>query len=460
VKGVGESTLAAGSAGLKAVTKAVNDILPGEGGRKAIASEIDTDPVLNYRPGPEAAPIMSTLGAVMAPVNQALDWAHRTIETATNKRTADVVGDLATIFSSEGALGTKGAAVKSQQQTALEDGQKLGYVVPPATTNPTLANNLVEGFAGKLSTAQQASVKNQEITNGLVRQEFGLPANAPLTSETMDEIRAQQGKIYQAVSQVPDIKFGASYNKALDDLAVSSKKVSAALPNYKGSGAQQVQQLIDSLKPVNGVMDGETAVELSKNLRADARDYQMAADRAGDPQARLLARASRGAAEAVENAVEDHLDSIGQGRLASQWDQARRTIAKTHSVENAMDGAGNVDALKLGKQLLKGKPLSDNLEAAAKFANAFPKAARNIKESLPGVSPLDYYAGAVTEAATGNPAGLAIGPLRAGVRSGLLSPAGQWMARPGNMTIPAGALGTIPAGKQLGPPVATEKYDE
>lgn len=460
VKGVGESGLALGSAGLKALNKAVNDILPGEEERASLAREIETDPVLNYRAGPEAAPVLNTVSAVGKPIGNALDWIHDAIARSTTPRIADVAGDIGTIATSYGALGERGTATspKSPQAQALEEGQKLGYVVPPATTNPTLINKVTEGFAGKLTTAQEASVRNQEVTNGLVRREFNLPSDTPLTPEAMEDIRAAQGKAYQNVSKVPEIKFDTQYEKDLDALTTTSKKITTALPNYQATGAQQVQQLIDSLKPAGGKMDGETAVELSKSLRSEASSYQSAADRMGDPQARLLARTYRGAAEAVENAVERHLQGTGQGDLATEWDKARTTIAKTYSVQNAMDGAGNVDALKLGKQLLKGKPLSGNLEAAAQFANAFPKAARNLKESIPGISPLDYYAGVATEAATGNPTGLLLGPVRMGVRQGLLSSPGQYLARPGNATLPGSAVklairGT-PASREVVPNVS------
>jgi hypothetical protein len=464
IKGVGETGLALGSGTLKAVTGAVNDLLPGEEGRKKLAQEIETDPVLNYRSGPEAKPITDALSVVGQPIGNALHTAHEAIAQYTSPRIADVAGDMATIATTYGALGGKGTpAPKSAQQQALEEGQKLGYVVPPSTTNPTVTNQLAEGLAGKLSTAQVASVKNQGITNNLIRKEFNLPADAPLTSDTMDIIRATQGKAYQAVSAIPEIKFGADYEKELDALGATPQKIAAALPKYRSTGAQQVQDLVDSLKPPNGTMDGETAVELSKSLRSEANSYQSAADRMGDPQARMIARAYRGSAEAVENAIEKHLTDIGQPDLAKNWDNARRTIAKTYSVENAMDGAGNVDALKLGKQLIKGKPLSGNLEAAANFANAFPKAARNLKESFPGISPLDVYAGAATEAATGNPLALAIAPARMGARSALLSPAGQALARPG--VNPVGSLASSAIRATPGllsnvvPPVASEEQN-
>jgi hypothetical protein len=344
-----------------------------------------------------------------------------------------------------GAAGSrvpKTTAQLTDEDTLLKKSQELGYVVPPATSNPTLTNKLAEGFAGKLTTAQAASVKNMEVTNSLVRDELGLPKGTPLTHETLNNVRLKQSPAYEAVKAIPDIKFGADYEKELDALTGTANKITSALPNYKATGSEQVKSLVDSLKPTNGVMDGEVAVELSKSLRAEAASQEQLASRSGDPTARTLARAYRGAGEAVENAIESHLNSIGKPELAKNWDDARRTIAKTYSVENALDGAGNVDATKLGKQLIKGKPLSGNLEAAANFANAYPKAARVIKESMPGMSPLDVYGGAAMEAVSGNPAALLIGPGRMATRAGLLSPLGQ------RMGIPSGHGPTLPTNMQ------------
>ena len=188
-------------------------------------------------------------------------------------------------------------------------------------------------------------------------------------------------------------------------------------------------------------MDGETAVELSKNLRNQASAYWNSSGRTGDPVERSLAKAYSGAAAAVENAVQSHLESIGKPELADEWDQARRTIAKTYSVQSALDGAGNVDAAKLGKQSIKGKPLSGNMEMIADFANAYPKSSnvRWSKESVPGLSPLDVYggsavglgAGLATGNALGGLAGAAVPLARMGTRSYLLSKGGQALGIPG-----------------------------
>ena len=363
----------------------------------------------------------------------ALQPSTSTQETLTNTGAGGalgVAGNVAGRALGQTARNLLSGTPSTTAQDALAAGQKVGYVVPPATSNPTIFNRIAEGISGKASVAQAASIKNQGVTNSIVRAELGLPENTPLMPDTMDAVRASASPAYEAVKAVPDIQFGADYNKALDGLTKTSAKITQALPNYKSTGAAQIQDLANSLKPENGTMDGETAVELSKSLRSEAASYETAASRSGDPQARSLGRAYRGAAEAVENAVQDHLTNIGQPELADNWNNARTLIAKSYSVQNALDGAGNVDATKLGKQLIRGKPLSGALETAANFANAFPKAAKAVKESMPGMSPLDVYGGAALEAASGNPWGLAIGPARMGTRAALLSGAGQKLAMP------------------------------
>jgi len=138
-------------------------------------------------------------------------------------------------------------------------------------------------------------------------------------------------------------------------------------------------------------------------------------------------------------------------------------------VEQALDGAGNVDAGKLGKQLIKGKPLSGNLEAAADFANAFPKAAKvgASKESMPGISPLDVATGVGAGLGVGSlshgagPAllsGVAIPAARIGTRALATSKLGQKMARPsgpgtpGSIATPLGqlSLAGVPAMDEQG----------
>lgn len=98
-KGLGEAALAAGAGSLKAVSHAANDILPDwNGTRAAEEREIATDPILNYAGGTEAKPYLEGLATVMSPVTKATKKASQIIENVAGKRTAEVVGDIATLL--------------------------------------------------------------------------------------------------------------------------------------------------------------------------------------------------------------------------------------------------------------------------------------------------------------------------------------------------------------------------
>ena len=53
----------------------------------------------------------------------------------------------------------------SGMMAAIQAARSQGYVIPPTQANPTLGNRLLEGMAGKLTTAQNASAANQGVTN-------------------------------------------------------------------------------------------------------------------------------------------------------------------------------------------------------------------------------------------------------------------------------------------------------
>jgi hypothetical protein len=155
-----------------------------------------------------------------------------------------------------------------------------------------------------------------------------------------------------------------------------------------------------------------------KELRSAADD----AFRTGNTD---IARASKSAASELESALEGHLQDIGQPELLKSFKDARQLIAKTYSVEKALNPvSGNVEGLKLAAQLKKGKPLSGDLKSAAEFAARFPKASQAVEGmgSLPQTSPLDWAAGAGISAGTANPLGLLAVGARPVARSAILSP--------------------------------------
>lgn len=317
----------------------------------------------------------------------------------------------------------RGPAQTAAQTAAIQSARGAGYVVPPSQAQPSLVNRVLEGAAGKITTAQNASAKNQGVTNKLAAQALGLPADTTLTPAVLTNIRTAAGQAYNAIGSTGAITPAASYSAALDNIAAPYLKAAQAFPNAKPS---PVLDLVESLR--SPTFDAAAAVEKIKQLRTAADD----AFRTGNTD---VARASRSAAGALEDAIEGHLNTIGSPDLLRSFREARQLIAKTYTVEKALNPAsGTVDAKKLAQQLAKGKPLSGDLRKAAEFAASFPKAAQTPETmgSLPQWSPLDLYGGmgiaGIGGAVTGNPIaalGLALPMARSGARSAALSPAVQ-----------------------------------
>lgn len=320
---------------------------------------------------------------------------------------------------------TSGTLPSVAEQT-LKASQEAGYVVPPATARPTMGNRVVEGLAGKASVAQGASVRNQEITNTLARRALDLPDEAPLTLDTLKSIRGQAGGVYAQVAKSGDILPDSQYLDELASLGKSADEIAKDFPDADIAAAEKIGKVVDSL--LRDKFSAKSALEYLKELRAQA-SANLSFQSAADPAKRALGMAQREAASTLEDLIGRHLAKTGDTELAGAFDAARRTIAKTYTVQSALNEAtGNINAAALGSQLKRGKPLSGELELAAKFARAFPKAAKEVTESFPGISPWDFGWGGIGSMVTGNALPWAIPFARMGARSYLLSPAGQGAA--------------------------------
>jgi len=277
----------------------------------------------------------------------------------------------------------RGPSVPQGTLQAAKEGQNVGYVIPPTQVNPSLLNRVIEGSAGKISTAQNASFKNQQVTNRLAAKSLGLPEETVITPEVLSNLRTTAGKSYDAVSNAGTITPTTSYFQALDEIKQPFVKILKDFPNQKPSS---VIELVDSLKSPS--FDASSVVSNIKQLRTQADD----AFRTGNTD---VGKASKKAANAMEDALEEHLKLVKNPDALKNFRDARQTIAKTYSVENALNQtSGSVDAKKLAAQLQKGKPLSGELKQSAEFAQAFPTAVQTTERmgSIPQTSPLDLYA--------------------------------------------------------------------
>jgi hypothetical protein len=305
----------------------------------------------------------------------------------------------------------RGKAPSPQLAQSIQQARDLGYVIPPTQANPSMLNRIMEGVAGKISTAQNASARNQEITNKLAAKSLGLADDTVITPQVLTDLRNTAGEAYKNLGMSGQVIADKSYINALDDIA---KPFITAAQGFPDAPPSPVLNLVQSLKSPS--FDASAAIEKVRQLRTAADD----AFRSGNTD---IGQASKKAAAAIENALEGHLSKTGQGNLLTKFKDARQLIAKTYSIEKAANTTtGTIDAKKLAAQLQRGKPLSGELKSIAQFSQAFPKASQATEGmgSLPQFSPLDYFAGVLGGVSTG---GLGAGAIlaRPALRAAALS---------------------------------------
>ncbi|MFN7152936.1 MAG: hypothetical protein ACK4OE_04525 [Acidovorax sp.] len=299
-----------------------------------------------------------------------------------------------------------------QTRAAAQNAAEQGYVIPPADLSPGFLSEALSGFSGKIKTAQVASARNQNVSNSLARKALGIGDDVDLNVDTLEGIRRTAAGAYAPVASSGVVTPGKAYTSALD------KALSPFTSQGKSFPGARVPKVVDDINALRtGQFDAGDALNMIRSMRESA-DISY---RAGEAQA---GKAYKSAAGALEDAIEDHLKSLGQpgGELLKGFRNARQTIAKTYTVQGALNPqTGAVNAVKLGADLAKGKPLTGELRTVAEVGQAFPRATQALKEAPKATSPLDWFGGTAAAAGTGNVLPLAAVVARPAVRAGLLS---------------------------------------
>jgi len=324
---------------------------------------------------------MTTLGRVaagvgqgalmggMSPVTGGDDFlSEKAKQVALGAVTGGMLPSIAGAFERKAArLGAERAANPVRDVT-LSEALKAGYTVPPSQAKAGLVSRVLEGVSGKYKTNQLAGLRNQEVTDRLVRESLGLPEGTPLTKETIQAVRREAYRAgYEPVKQAGSIATDSEYGKALDSIVGRFKGPSESFP---GAGGKDVEELVAGYKV--GKFDSKHAVDAIQDLR----DKASQAFRQGDTR---MANAYRDLASALEGQVERGLEKSGKSgqETLRGFREARKLMAKSHSVEDALsEGSGSVSATSLAAALKRGAPLSGELKTIAKFGQVFPDVAK------------------------------------------------------------------------------------
>jgi len=311
----------------------------------------------------------------------------------------------------------EGATLQAQnavRDATLRSSQEAGYVVPPSSAGAGLGSRLLEGVSGKFKTNQAMGIKNQNVTDRLARKELGLADDAPLTTQTMQAVRDrafQEG--YEPLTRAGAIETDRTFQRSLDALV---KDYQGASRSFPGAVKNDVMERVDSLR--TGVMDIGDALSMTRVLRDEASKAYASGDKA-------LGKATRGASKAIEDQIERALSAAGKdGReMLKSFRDARKLMAKAHSVEDALVAEGGVvNAKVLGAALQRGEPLSDNLRTIGAFANNFKDVA-GVPQSgwASPITALDAFGTATMAGFGAGPMSVALPAARVGARNALLS---------------------------------------
>lgn len=305
------------------------------------------------------------------------------------------------------------------KQAALSQAAQEGYVVPPSTVNPSVTNRVLESVGGKIAMEQDASLKNQQVTDLLVKRALGMSQDDVLGPGALEGLRSQAGKVYGDISKTGNVKVDQRF---VDEVAKLPKSIA---DEVAPRGKAQVDSTAGGA--IRRGYEDMPASELMQKLRELRFESQrnLSPLAAQNPESAKLGKAQKKAAEYVEELIMRHLRENNAGKLADEFADARKLIAQTHTVQKAMNEVtGEVNATKLAQQLAKGKPLSGDLKKVAEFATAFPKASKLVLDSG-SVRNTDVILGAGTAALSREPTYLLYPFARQMVRAGLLSDAGQ-----------------------------------
>lgn len=347
-----------------------------------------------------------------------------------------------------GALGaraaskaTNAAELQAQNETrdaALQAGRQAGYVVPPSTVKPNVGNTTAESIAGKIPMAHAASVRNQQVTDRLAREAFGMPPDSRLDERVLQVIRARAGQAYEVVKKLPGrFKLDADYENAVTAIGQDFANAAKEFPTIaKNAGVEALKTDLGVVSQYGRTirlkqdMSPAAMIEAVKKLRFDAAKNYRSFD---DPAKAELAKAQRAAATALDDLIQRNLAGSGRQNLAQQYVEARQVIAKAHDVEAALMPDGHIDSRVLVKIAADG-PMSGPLKVISDFAGSFPKASAPVSTlGSPGVHNLRAWGAAAAGAggfAAGGPVGAAMGAaapfvVPASVRSAMLSRLGQ-----------------------------------
>lgn len=322
--------------------------------KKRLASKLETVNPGSATIGETA--VLAPVRAAAMPLLAALEYGDP-VERATRAGVAFAGQKVATeagkYMGQAAERGAEAKAANASRDALVAEARTEGYVVPPSASGGGVITRTMEGVSGKAKTEQSASLKNQTITDRLAREDLGLAPDAPLNQKVLETIRKDAyAEGYAPIAGVQRIDNDFHFMAALQQL------------NPAGTGGavrNPAQAEIDDM--LNGLLNhkqwtGDQLIHDIRSLREQGRaNFNSAARDGGNVAKTDLGRAQVGAADKLEELAERNIIAQGGSPGAVQaFREARKQIAKSHTIEDALEeGTNHVNAAKIRGDFLDGK---------------------------------------------------------------------------------------------------------
>lgn len=333
-----------------------------------------------------------------------------------------------------------GAAIKPEVNPALQTAKEAGIKVTPEEAGAGPVSKTLASVSGEPRLARKISTANEPVVNEKIAGDFGLPKDAELSHEVLEDIRQKQGEAYNTLRKSGTVLVDQEFLNDLKDSVKERQQASKDFPRGKDPALEMYQRLTRNKDgSVKRSFDADSAVSEIKNLREDAQEAF--ADRKFS-----LGNANLDAAKALEDILDRHLSKQsvkleggiptaveGDTVAVDAFRKARQIIAKTYDAEKALGPQGTINPQAYAKMLDKGKPLSGGALEVAKLAKDFPRSLQKPSMQATGPTFADAAAGLLTVAKA--PVKAAVMMARPAVRSIIASdPYQAMMKNPGSLS--------------------------
>lgn len=234
----------------------------------------------------------------------------------------------------------------------FEDAIDLGFTTVPDTR--------AIDFASRPKLLEIMARNNQERTNEVSRRYVGLPEDTPITRKELNNIR---GKAYkEGYEPIKNIGTVLHDNEFIQDLDAIEKKFTGQGNSFPDLVPDKIRELTTGY--LQNKYAAEDIIDKLRTIRKQATKFI----NSDIPDNEEYGFAMKDLADAFEGLLERAAKKKGMPpELMDNYKTARKLIARTHTVEGALDAGGDISGKKLAKAYDNYIPIDGDLEKVAKF---------------------------------------------------------------------------------------------